>query len=224
MTKDNIRVLLVDHSADFARQVETILQEDIHHKYSVIWKNNGDEALQEIERNSDIDVILIEYFLPGKNGLEVTKALHDLRIYKPIIFVTVNKDFDAAVEVMKLGVDEYLLKEEISGSVLSRTITKVLEKQRLQAEIMALEITRHRLEAMRNLVATILTEVEQPAADMQKSLQGWNTQSDAKKYQKFLNIIKENVSRIMTKIEQLRSLNTDKTVKYIQDIRMIDLS
>ena len=41
---------------------------------------------------------------------------------------------------------------------------------------------------------------------------------------KYLKLIKDNVERMQLKLEKLRNLKEDKTVKYIRDIKMIDLS
>jgi len=41
---------------------------------------------------------------------------------------------------------------------------------------------------------------------------------------KYLSIIKENIDRIQMKLDKLKNLREDKTVQYIKDIRMIDLS
>ena len=55
------------------------------------------------------------------------------------MFLTVNKDFELAVDVMKLGVDDYLVKEEISSPVLPKTIVSVIEKRRLKEHLMEIE-------------------------------------------------------------------------------------
>ena len=49
-----------------------------------------------------------------------------------------------------------------------------------------------------------------------------NNQSE--KAQKYMQIIKENVERMEMKMEKLKNLKDDKTIQYIKDIRMIDLS
>lgn len=224
MSGEKIVILLVDDNHDFVRHLEALLQKDEPHKFSVIWKENGEEARRELGNNPDIDVVIMEYFLRGKNGHQMIKELQSTNNRIPVIILTLNKDFDLAVEVMKLGVDEYLVKDEVSSQVLSKTIQKVIEKQRLRDQLMALEITKHRLEAMREMTSKVLKEIAQPIAEMEEQLQQWSFLPATEPLEKYLNIIKENVARIMRKIEQLKSLNTDKTVKYIKDIRMIDLS
>jgi DNA-binding response OmpR family regulator len=224
MKQDSIVLLLVEDNKDFANLVQIYLNKYEPGKFTVIWKDNGDAALREVESNDRIDLILMDYFLPKKNGLEITKALRERKNRLPVIFVTVNRDFDLAIEVMKLGVDDYLVKEEISTAVFPRTIMSVLEKRRLQDQLTGIEISSHRLNAMRRVVSDVLRVVTQPIEQMQKTLERLQTSPSASSHQLYLTIMKDNLNRISQKIMQLKSLNTDKTVPYIRDIRMIDLS
>lgn len=224
MTKARIQVLLLDHDENFAKRIETILQKDTHQKYTLLWKSSGDEGIKEVKRNSEIDVILTEYFLPDQNGLEVARTLEALKIRTPIIFLTINKDFDTVVEIMKLGACDYIMKDEISAGHLCKVISEVCEQHRSGELPLTLEITAQRLEAMKNLVSRLVNEIEAPTLRMEEILSRWQSAATDKEYQRFLSIMKENVVRITAKIQRLRSLDTDKTIKYIKDIRMIDIS
>jgi len=224
MIGEEIVTLLVDDNDKFAMQLEELLKANELQKFSIIWKKSGEEAFNELCQNPSVDIILMEYFLPGKNGIEIAKELRKIKVNVPIVFVTINKDFDLAVEAMKVGVDEYLIKDEILTPVLTKTILAVMEKQRLREELAALEITQQRLDAMRKMVSEILKEISQPITEMEKQLQQLGSLENFNKYDKYVTIMKENVVRIAKKIEMLKSLNKDKTVPYIKNIRMIDLS
>ncbi|HWP81162.1 MAG TPA: response regulator [Bacteroidota bacterium] len=222
--KKTIRVLLVEDNADFAKLVSLFLArfEDAH--FSVTWKSNATEALAEVERDSLYDVILMDYFLPGLNGLEATKTLREKNIPIPVVFLTVNKDMHLAVEVMKLGVEDYLIKEEISTPILPKTILSVVEKRRLEMEVAELEIRQKRLEAMQELIVGITNELASPLGEMHQHLDEFLRMNNNPKVVRYLNIIKENIDRISNKMEKLRNLREDKTVQYIKNIKMIDLS
>lgn len=217
-------VLLVDSNADVVRQVEQFLHEDPHRRYVIIWKANLQDAVSELLHNPDIDVVLTEYFFSSENDLGLGRLFSAAKNKKPIILITTNKDFDLAIEVMKLGVAEYIAKDELSTARLSNTIGVILEKQKLENELMNLEIVKHRLEAMRDAVADFLNDIKPPIAEMDDLIRQLHNHSHTVKEEHFLNIIQVNISRLMKKFEQLRTLNKDKTVKYIKDIRMIDLS
>ncbi len=219
-----IEVLLIEDNRDFANLVELFLRKHEPDRFHVLWKENGQAALAELATNAAFDVILMDYFLPGQNGLEVTRAIQQMGVSVPIIFLTVNKDFDLAVEVMKLGVEDYLVKEEVSTPVLPKTILNVIERRRLRAQLTALEITQKRLEAIQEMVLKITQEIRLPLDGMRSRVDTLITDHETDHLKTYLVIIRDNLLRIDKKIAQLKEMKTDKTVPYIRDIRMLDLS
>lgn len=220
-----IRVLLIEDNADFAKLVRLYLSKHEGTAFDVDWSDNGrtgiERAVAEPER---YDVILMDYFLPGMNGLEVTRTLQQKNISTPVVFLTVNKDVNLAVEVMKLGVEDYLVKEEVSTPILPKTILGVVEKRLLQREMAELEIRKKRLEAMQEMIVGITHELESPLLGMKTIVENLLKSGHNDKTGKYLSIIKENIDRIQMKLDKLKNLREDKTVQYIKDIRMIDLS
>jgi CheY-like chemotaxis protein len=220
----HVNILLVEDNPDFAKLVELFLRKHSSEKFLVTWKGNGQEALNELTRNPSYDVILMDYFLPGQNGLEVTRAMQQHGIRTPVIFLTVNKDFDLAVEVLKLGIEDYLVKEEIPTPVLPKTILSVIERQKLKDQLMTLEISQKRLEAIQELVVQITGELRDPLDGMNSGITELLRRHDADNLKTYLTIIRDNLLRIEKKIVKLKELKTDKTIQYIKDIRMFDLS
>lgn len=218
------KVLLIEDNPDFAKLVDLFLKKHEPERFSVTWKENGQQALAELSRNASYDVILMDYFLPGQNGLEITRALQDKMIRIPVIFLTVNKDFDLAVEVMKLGIEDYLVKEEISTPVLPKTILSVIERQKLKEQLTSLEISQKRLEAIEELVAKITQELRLPLDAMREIVNELVKNHADDNLKTYLTIIRDNLLRIEKKIVKLKELKTDKTVVYIKDIKMFDLS
>jgi sigma-B regulation protein RsbU (phosphoserine phosphatase) len=219
-----VRILLIEDNRDFAKLVEVFLKKHEPERFEVTWEENGSLGLAAIERDPGFDVILMDYFLPGKNGLEITRLLHEKHILTPIIFLTVNKDFDLAVEVMKLGVEDYLVKEEVTTPVLPKTILNVLERQALKQQLTMLEISQRRLEAISEMVLRITQEIRLPLDAMQINISELVNQKGTEGFATYMNIIRDNLQRIEKKITQLKALKSDKTVPYIKDIRMFDLS
>jgi DNA-binding NarL/FixJ family response regulator len=222
--KKHVVVLLVEDNVDFAKLVRIYLNRFEDAEIEVIWKENGNEGIEEAVRNPAVDVILMDYFLPGMNGLEITRTLKEKEVPIPVVFLTVNKDMNLAVEVMKLGVQDYLVKEEISTPILPRTIMAVVEKRKFQKEIAELEVRQKRLEAMQEMVVGITNEISTPLKNMKDIVEVLVKQGRTEKRTKYLSIVQENVERIETKMEKLMNLKEDKTVQYIKDIKMIDLS
>ena len=219
-----VRIMLVEDNQEFARLVELYLRQHKPEVFEVVWKENGREALREVTSGAQFDVILMDYFLPQQNGLEVTRMLHDRNVRVPIIFLTVNKDFDLAVEVLKLGVEDYIVKEEIPTPVFPKTILNVIERHKLVEQLTSLDVTQKRLEVIQEIVLKITQEIRLPLDELKKSLDELSAEHKSDTLTPYLTIIKDNLHRLENKIIRLKALKTDKTVPYIKDIRMIDLS
>ena len=224
MDNEQYTILLIEDNKDFAKLVEVYLQRYKKGAFRILWRENYNDALAEIESGTAIDVILMDYFLPGKNGLEITKELIQRKVALPIIFLTINKDFDVVLSVMKLGVADYLVKEEITSPVLPKTILNVIEKNRLQQQLLDIEISQHRLKAIRDTLAGLVNELQPPLVEMHQMAHRLQSDVTQEGQQKYVKIVADNIRRIIDKLEKLKSLKRDKTVRYIKDIKMIDLS
>jgi DNA-binding response OmpR family regulator len=222
--KDTIKILMIEDNDDFGKLVELYLSQHPEYVFQMVWKKSGEEGLVELETNSDFHIILMDYNLPGMNGVEVTRSLIEKGITTPVVFITVNRDFDLAVETMKLGVEDFLVKDEISTPVLPRTIVSVLERVRLRQQLSALEISSKRIEAIQELVLGISQELVTPLDAMKRNVDELMRSQVAADMKMYLRIINENVDRMQLKLSKLKSLKEDKTVQYIKNIRMIDIS
>jgi signal transduction histidine kinase len=87
-----------------------------------------------------------------------------------------------------------------------------------------MEITQKRLEAIQELVLKISQEIRVPLDRMRNDLASLMKARQDEALRPYLNIITDNLARIEKKILKLKDLKTDKTVQYIKDIRMFDLS
>ncbi len=222
--KERINILMIEDNDDFGKLVELYLSQHPNYVFNLVWKKSGEDGLKEFEANSNYHVILMDYNLPGMNGVEVTSALVQRGITIPVVFITVNRDFNLAVETMKLGVEDFLVKEEISTPVLPRTIVSVLERVRLRQQLSALEISSQRIEAIQELVLGISQDLVTPLDSMKKNVDVLLQSRIATDMKMYLRIISENVERMQLKLSRLKSLKEDKTVQYIKNIRMIDIS
>jgi DNA-binding response OmpR family regulator len=224
MSNEKVNILLVEDNKDFAKLLHVYLHRFERDRFNVIWKENYTEAMNELASNDSIDVVLMDYFLPGKNGFEISKEIIKKHIRVPIIFLTVNKDFDVVLKVMKLGIADYLVKEEISSPILPKTILSVIEKSKITEQITQIEISKQRIAVMKEMLSGVLKDIELPLNEMKTIADSLRKKYPDDSNKNYIKIIEENVQRIWSKVEKLKDLKNDKTIPYIKDIRMIDLS
>jgi len=104
-------------------------------------------ALAEFEPN----IVLSDYSLPQLNGLEALRLLRQNQLTLPFILVTGSLSEEVAVECMKEGADDYILKASLKR--LPSAVLKALEKQEAAAEKMRIENALRRSEERFRLVA-----------------------------------------------------------------------
>ena len=141
-----------------------------------------------------------------------------------MVLLTVNQDVQLALEVMRLGVQDYLLKSDIASHVFPQSLLRIVEKNRLEKEFMELEIKKKRLDVMQKLVVEVSEQIHKPLIDMKKTMEVLEHGSIPEKAAKYFKLINENIERLLVKLDKLRNLKEDKTVQYIGNIKMIDLS
>jgi len=96
----------------------------------IIQCKNGEEAL-EIIKNTKIDVMITDIRMPKKDGITLVKEIKDLPHAPKVVVISGYDDFSYAVELLRYGAREYLLKP-----IEREKITSVLEKleEELQSE------------------------------------------------------------------------------------------
>jgi len=211
MEKNIITVLIVDDNAEYAG----ILQHQLHvfqgRRFKVLVARNVEEVVGTLRSDPNIDVILLDYFLPDGNGLEITRRISENSTPIPIILLTSGKDFRIAIEAMKYGVEEYLVKEEAVDTVLPRTIINVLERVRIKKRIQEAEheklISQKRAEAIRELVVTMCHEFNNPLAAIKISADILARQEVAPTERKLLEDLNSSISLLEKQIITLRDMN-----------------
>ena len=136
-TQTPIHLLFVDDDTSYVAVAQHLLSKYQARKFHILWRQDGTSAIDLLEQGPSVDLLLLDYYLPEMNGLEVIKAIRSRGIEIPIIFLTSSRDFRLAVEAMKQGVEDYLVKDEAIDSVLPRTIINILERVRLKNRIAA---------------------------------------------------------------------------------------
>ena len=214
MEKDTINILLVEDDAEFASLVKQDLHSFQSKKFQVTWVQNGESALQHLTTTDAIDVVLMDYYLPNQNGLEITKKIFETHPNFPIILLTSNKDFRIAVEAMKYGMEEYLVKDAIADTILPRTILNAVDRFKLKKTIAEAEkaklITQKRTEAIQELVVTMCHEFNNPLAAVKISADILSRQKITEEEKTALAKLNKNISLLEKQIIKLRDLNFEK--------------
>lgn len=136
------------------------------HGVEMVWARDGEEALALVERDS-FDVVALDYRMPKRDGLEVLRRMRANGIDLPTVMISGMGSLDVAVEAVRLGAVDYLVKDPQGAylDLLPTTILRVIEQQRLRRE-------KERADAARTrLMAALAHDLHQPLVALRLQLE-----------------------------------------------------
>ena len=210
-TQSPIHLLFVDDDTSYVAVAQHLLSKYQARKFHILWRQDGTSAMDLLEQGPSVDLLLLDYYLPEMNGLEVTRAIRARGINIPIIFLTSSRDFRLAVEAMKHGVEDYLVKDEAIDSVLPRTIISILERVRLKNRIAeqqkAALLARKRTDAIKELVVTVCHEFNNPLAAVKISTDILHRQGLPEPELEIVRQMDASIGAVEKEITRLRDIN-----------------
>ena len=123
------RILAVDDQRYFRELIAGMLAEE---GFEVHTAASGEEALHLLD-SSDFDVVLTDLVMPGMDGSELVHRIKERDPDQDVVVVTGVVDVKTAVDAMKLGANDYLLKP-FDSRTLTATLEAILQKSRLENE------------------------------------------------------------------------------------------
>lgn len=111
-----MKILIVEDDMRLATNIEHIL---LKNKYIVDISYDGEDGLDNI-LSGIYDIVILDYMLPKKNGIEVLKEVRSNNINTAIIMLTSKGELEDKIEGLTEGADDYLVKPFESLELLAR--------------------------------------------------------------------------------------------------------
>lgn len=131
------RVLLVEDNLGDARLAQEMLRESAEFNVDITCVGRIHQAIEAI-RNQPFDAVLLDLTLPDSKKLDGLQRLHPLLKDTPIIVLTGLIDKAQALEALKHGAQDYLLKGTMNADALIRVIQYSIERKALEARYRSL--------------------------------------------------------------------------------------
>ena len=131
--KKRLHILHLEDEPDFAELVRSMIEQD--HLEADLKQVNTRESLEAALDNETFDVILSDYHLPSFTGLDALAIVKKKCPYLPFILVSGTIGEQAAIESLKAGATDYLLKQqpERLASAIRRAVEEAAERARRHA-------------------------------------------------------------------------------------------
>lgn len=219
-----LRVLVVDDDESVLRLIEMVL---LAAGFSAT--TTAGTAREALERAETADVVLLDHNLPDGNGVELLPSLKALPSQPSVIMVTAHGNESIAAGALRMGAEDYLVKDSSLAQLLPQVLERVRRIRALRSALAAAErdlVHAERLAAIGQLNVTLHHTINNPlmAASAETELllgDGENLTADQRQS---LETIRESLRSIQDTLQRVSSLRHDRTEEYVDGVSMIDLS
>ena len=137
MSRIQRTALIVDDSPEDCEVYRRYLLRDQEDQYTVVIAGLGQVGLALLSQQHQPDVVLLDYQMPDLNGLEFLTQLktQNQQSVLPVVMVTGRGDEAVAVQSLKLGARDYLVKEQVTPESLRLTVNGAIELARLDTQL-----------------------------------------------------------------------------------------
>ena len=161
MAADQLSILIVDDDAGDRSLCQRALAIAWNDNLRIMEADCGESGLQSIEKHTP-DCVLLDHSLPGIKGIEVLKRIRIEHPYLPVVMIDGLGNDMVAVQSMKDGAQDYIVKHTITPPILQRAIQVAIEhcamEKRIEEQRTSLEIfTRALAHDLKEPVRTILS-------------------------------------------------------------------
>ena len=146
--------LLVDDEKPF---VETIARRLRKRGFTVVCAFSGMEALEQLEKNDTIDVVVLDVKMPDLDGIKTVEALKKKHPLVEVIMLTGQAEINSAIKALKFGAFDYLTKPGDLNDLISKAKQAADRKKEREAKILSARMKPYISEQERDeLISKIL--------------------------------------------------------------------
>jgi PAS domain S-box-containing protein len=129
-----VKVLLIEDDEDDVLLVREFLAESDNFNFELEWEPKPEQARLKMVLGSH-DVFLIDYRLGSETGLDLIKFAQQKGVITPSILLTGQGDLKVDLDATRFGAADYLVKTELNGSILERSIRYSLSQAKVIREL-----------------------------------------------------------------------------------------
>jgi DNA-binding NtrC family response regulator len=182
--------------------------------YDVTPVFSGREALERIESDT-FDVILTDLLMPRVSGLDVVRYAAEKNVDTVVIVVTGYASVRSAVEALRLGAHDYLIKPCDEHELLFR-VKMGIERTQLRRELRAKELDAEKMQAIAQTAVTVNDQINTPLNVILNSIEliRLKLMAGSDEVEQPLDFIGQEVGKIKSVIQRLAKIVDPKIKEY----------
>jgi signal transduction histidine kinase/HPt (histidine-containing phosphotransfer) domain-containing protein len=134
MDREAINLLLIDDSPTDARLIRELLSESRHVQFCIRCVETLADGIARLG-DGGVDVVLSDLGLPDSHGLETFHRCNEAAPALPIVVLTDLDDETVAFEAVHAGAQDYIVKGDLEGNLLARSLRYAIERKRSEREL-----------------------------------------------------------------------------------------
>lgn len=203
----SVKILLIEDSLAEAIFLQELLKDSQFQPFSLVHVKRLGEALSQLQEHI-FDVALLDLTLPDSQGLESLERLIEKFPSLPIVVLTNTNDDELAVIAVRQGAQDYLVKRQVDGNILVRSLKYAIER-------------KHNLESLKAMNQSLEMTVEERTKELLKAQEQNQLRSE------FVSMISHDIRNPLNTIlasavllqDHEEKLSQEKKVSLFQRIR-----
>ena len=124
METQKLNLFIVDDNKSLVTALKQYLQTKFEGNINITTFYDGESCLEKI--NQYTDMVILDHFLNGKNGLEVLKEIKQINPKTEVIMLSSNEDIALAIQSFRAGATDYVVKGPSSWKKLTKLVHHVI--------------------------------------------------------------------------------------------------
>ena len=214
------RIMIVDDVEDNVYLLRLLLESQ---GFQIIACSSGDEALRQLQAgNAPPHLILLDIMMPGMDGYETCKRIHDLPGLEslPIIMLTAKRELESKIRGLESGAHDYIVKPFQKEEVMAR-VRSLLTIGRLQRELVRMQ----KKATVGEMMITINHEINNPLSAIIGNTELLLMELDdlPEKSARKLKTIHHESLRVRDILKRISRLREIESTPYLDGMSMIDI-
>lgn len=169
LNQETLIVLIVEDNPGDIRLVRELLNETEPGQFRVIWADSIGQAIDCLLK-SPVDIVLLDLSLPDVSGLETLKQMQSAAGNLPIVVLSGNSNEALALQAVRDGAQDYILKKNLDIHLLARVIRYAIERKHYEVALRhALDKEKDLHELKSRIVSMVSHDFRTPLMTIQSS-------------------------------------------------------